>query len=325
MIKRTIEISREAAHLTVRRKQLVIQRDGDTVGTVPCEDIGFVLVDHPGTTYSHAALTSLAEHDAAMIVCGSSHLPVAMLLPLSDHSQVVWRINNQLAASKPLRKNLWKQLVQAKIRAQAAVLASDCPGRSKLLDMARRVRSGDPANVEAQAARVYWQHYWPVDSFRRDADAGGLNGLLNYGYAVVRAAVARAIVAAGLMPAIGLHHSNRSNPFCLADDLVEPLRPLVDDRARELFRSGHDDVNPEAKAELLTLLVDPVDMGGERGPLMVNLHRMIASLVKCFEGQSKKLEMPTAIQDGSRKHNHRSTSAPSSHQSSTGDRIDKCS
>lgn len=294
MIKRTIEISREAAHLTVQHQQLLIKRDGQTVGSIPCEDIGVVLVDHPGATYSHAALVSLAESDAALVVCGHNHLPVAVLLPLADHSQVVWRINEQLGVSKPLQKQLWKQLIQAKIRAQARNLNADCPARSKLLDLARQVRSGDPNNLEAQAARVYWQNYRPDEFFRRDTNGEGLNSLLNYGYAVLRAAVARALVAAGLMPAIGLHHSNRSNAFCLADDVMEPLRPLVDIRARDLFVQGYDEVTPEAKASLLKLLAEPVQMAGETGPLMVNLHRLAASLVKCFQGETTRLEIPTA-------------------------------
>lgn len=295
MIKRTIEISREAAHLTVQRKQLLIKHGDEIVGSIPCEDIGIVLVDHPGATYSHAALSSLAESDAALVVCGRNHLPSAVLLPLTDHSQVIWRINDQLGVSKPLQKQLWKQLIQAKIRAQAWNLAADCPARSKLLEMARQVRSGDPNNLEAQAARVYWQDYLPEKVFRRDTNADGLNALLNYGYAVLRAAVARAIVAAGLLPAIGLKHSNRSNAFCLADDVMEPLRPLVDDRARDLFVQGCAEVTPAAKARLLSLLADPVQMGAESGPLMVNLHRMAASLVKCYRGEAKKLEIATAV------------------------------
>ncbi len=171
-------------------------------------------------------------------------------------------------------------------------LPADCPARSKLLDMARQVRSGDPANSEAQAARVYWRNYLPDEAFRRDADAGGLNALLNYGYAVLRAAVARALVAAGLLPALGLHHSNRSNAFCLADDLMEPLRPLVDDRARELFREGYTELSQECKAHILELLAEPVSLRGDDGPLMVNLHRLAASLVRCYRGEAKKLEIP---------------------------------
>lgn len=295
MIKRTIEISQQPAHLTVQHAQLLVKRDGQVVGQVPCEDIGLVLVDQPQTTYSHALLAQLAESDAALVVCGRNHLPVAVLLPLADHTQVVWRIADQLAVSRPLRKQLWRQLIRAKIRGQAENLAPDCPARSKLLDYARMVRSGDASNLEAQAARVYWQHWLPEEAFRRDADADGLNSLLNYGYSVVRAAIARAIVAAGLLPSLGLHHSNRSNAFCLADDLIEPLRPLVDDRARELYRQGYDELTTEAKAGLLKLLADDVQFGDETGPLMVCLHRFVASLVKCFEGKSKRLEIPEMI------------------------------
>lgn len=295
MIKRTIEISRDAAHLTVKQRQFLIVRDGETVGRIPCEDIGVVVVDHPGTTYTHAALASLAESNAALVICGRNHLPSAVLLPFSDHSQIVWRINDQFSVSKPLCKQLWKQLVQAKIRAQAYNLFVDCPARSKLLDMARQVRSGDPHNMEAQAARVYWANYLPNTSFRRDAGGGAVNSLLNYGYVTVRAALARALVAAGLIPSIGLHHCNRGNAFCLADDLIEPLRPLVDLRVRVLYASGCEQLNPQAKAELLKLLAEPVVIGGEAGPLMVNLHRMTASLLRCYRGESKKLEIPTAI------------------------------
>lgn len=292
VIKHTVEISREAAHLTVRHRQLLVKRDGQVVGQLPCEDVGVVLVDHPGVTYSHAALRALAESGAALIVCGGNHLPAAVLLPLAEHSQVVWRIADQLAASRPLKKQLWKQLVQAKIRAQAENLDRASPARRKLLDLARGVRSGDPQNVESQAAKVYWQQWRPEESFRRDANGEGLNALLNYGYAVMRAAVARAVVAAGLMPAVGLHHANRGNSFCLADDLVEPLRPMVDDRARDLFVQGYDELTPEAKARLLELLADPVRLGDETGPLMVQLHRLAASLVRCFAGESRRLEIP---------------------------------
>jgi CRISPR-associated protein Cas1 len=292
MIKRTVEISREAAHLTVRLKQLLIQRRDDTIASLPCEDVGMVVVDHPGTTYSHAALSSLDQSDAVLVVCGPDHLPAAVLLPLADHSQVVWRLNEQIAAPKPLRKRLWQQLVRAKIRAQAHVLSEDQWARNRLLELAREVRSGDSKNAEAQAARLYWLHWLGDQPFRRDQDGDGLNALLNYGYAVMRAAVARAIVTAGLSPAIGLHHCNRANAMCLADDLVEPLRPLVDDRARELFRQGYTELDQEAKARMLELLALSMRLGGTRGPLMVALHRYTASLVRCFQGEAKQLEIP---------------------------------
>jgi CRISPR-associated protein Cas1 len=303
VIKRTLEISREPAHLSVRDEQLVLKRDGETVGTVPCEDIGVVLIDHPQTTYTHGALAKLAESDAAVVICGRDHLPAAILLPMVDHSQVVWRLDAQLSVGKPLLKQLWRQLVVAKIRAQARNLPTDQPAHKKLLALAREVRSDDPMNVEAQAARVYWAN-WLWDhpesdaDFRRDKDLPGLNSFLNYGYAVLRAAVARAIVAAGLLPSLGIHHRNRSNAFCLADDLIEPLRPLVDDRVRELHRQGYEELDQPAKAALLEILADRVSLGdGEEnvGPLMVQMHRYVASLVRCFSGESKKLQIPVSI------------------------------
>ena len=291
MIKRTIEVSAEPAHLTAKLEQLLVQRNGQTVGSIPCEDIGVLVVDQPQTTYSHAALTGLARADAVLVVCGRDHLPAALLLPLADHSQVVWRIAEQVAVSKPLRKQLWKQLVRAKIRGQAVNLAADCPARKKLLELSKSVRSGDPANVEAHAAQVYWKH-WLDANFRRDKDGDGVNALLNYGYAIIRAAMARALVAAGLLPALGLFHSNRSNAFCLADDMMEPLRPLVDRRVRELHQHGHETLTPETKAALLGLLAERVRISKRRGPLMICLHRMVASLVRCYEGEGNRLEIP---------------------------------
>jgi CRISP-associated protein Cas1 len=334
VIKRTLEISREPAHLSVRDEQLVLKRDGQTVGQVPCEDIGVVLVDHPQTTYTHGALAKLAESDAALVICGRDHLPAAVLLPMAEHSQVVWRLDAQLGVSRPLRKQLWRQLVVAKVEAQARNIAVELPAHRKLLALAREVRSGDPGNIEAQAARVYWANWlWNIDEvregdsplfatstasslaevadralgacekgtvpeFRRDPDLPGLNSFLNYGYAVLRAAIARAIVAAGLLPSVGLHHRNRSNSFCLADDLIEPLRPLVDDRVRELHRQGYEELNQPAKAALLEILADRVQFGDEIGPLMVELHRYIASLVRCFSGEAKELEIPRALEEG---------------------------
>ena len=173
MIKRTIEVSSEPAHLTVRLGQLILNHDDRPIATIPCEDIGVVVVDQPQTTYSHAALMGLAGSDAVLVVCGRDHLPVAVLLPLADHSQVVWRVAEQVAVSKPLRKQLWKQIVRAKVRAQAANLLQECPARQKLVELSRQVRSGDPANVEAQAARVYWQNWLGDGPFRRDTEGAG--------------------------------------------------------------------------------------------------------------------------------------------------------
>lgn len=299
MIKQTIEISREPAHLAVRNDQLQLRRGDDVAASFPCEDLGFVVVDHPQVTYSHAALTSLVECDAVLVVCGRNHLPAGLLIPLSDHTQVVWRIQLQVDVSQPVKKRLWQQLVRGKILAQAENLQSGTPADVRLRQLASEVRSGDPDNREAQAARVYWSAWLLqspeaalTDGFQRDPDGPGLNGLLNYGYAIIRAALARAIVAAGLHPALGLHHSNRSNAFCLADDLIEPLRPLVDEAVRELAFSGHQELKQSVKAVLLDLLTEEVRTGDFAGPLTVALHRYIASLVKCYAGESRTLEIP---------------------------------
>jgi len=321
MIKRTIEISQQPAHLTVRNEQLLLlAKDGDgrepPRASIPCEDIGVVLVEHCGTTYSHAALERLLHHGAALVICGRDHLPAGMLLPVGEHSQLVPRLQQQIAIARPLRKQLWKQIVQAKIRAQADNLPPGSATRSRLLNLARTVRSGDPTNVEAQAARSYWQAWlndmqgchvdsegWhrrpacvPVTEFRRDPAGPPPNNFLNYGYAVMRAAVARAVVAAGLTPALGIQHHRRSDAFCLADDLVEPLRPLVDDRARELFRSDQTELTPANKAALLELLTLRLQTGDETGPLMVALHRYVASLVRCYAGDARRLEIPVACE-----------------------------
>lgn len=312
MIKRTVEISQQPVHLTVRNEQLLLLAKDEPsrplpanppglLASIPCEDVGMLLVEQHGTTYTHAALTTLLDHDAAVVICGRNHLPAGLLLPMGEHTQVVWRIHDQLAIKKPLRKQLWRQLVQAKIRAQAANLPPDSPARSRLVGLVRQVRSGDPANVEAQAARAYWQALFesaaPASGgtpFRRDPDGEGLNSFLNYGYAVVRAAVARAIVAAGLLPALGLHHANRSNAFCLADDLMEPLRPLVDARVATLQDAAGSGLTPPVKAELLGVLTTEVQTAGQSGPLLVALHRFVASLVRCFEGAATRLDVPVA-------------------------------
>lgn len=301
MIKHTIEISQDSAHLCVRNSQLVLRRDKKDVTTIPCEDIGIVIVDHPQVTYSHAALAELAANDAAVVICGPNHLPTAMLLPLADHSQVVWRLRDQINASRPLTKRLWKQIVEAKIFAQASNIDNRLPARKLLMNLMRSVRSGDPENIEAQAAKIYWANWLGHHgesasgtgaSFKRDHDADGLNSFLNYGYAIVRAGMARAIVNAGLMPSLGIHHCNRRNAYCLADDLMEPIRPVVDRVARELHQDGATELNQTVKASLLKVLTTRTKFRSQTGPLMVNLNRYAASLAKCFAGEQKFLDIP---------------------------------
>ena len=299
MIKRTLEISREPAHLAISNRQLLLKRDGAVVATIPCEDLGVVVVDHPQTTYTHSSLTSLVASDAVVVICGPDHLPCGILLPLADHTQVVWRLKAQIDATQPARKRIWQQLVRAKINAQADNLVEGSTVEKRLRSLAARVRSGDPENLEAQAAKAYWsvwlmlapQSLDPI-RFSRDPDQSGINALLNYGYAIMRAAVARAIVAAGLHPALGVFHSNRSNAFCLADDLLEPLRPLVDAKVRNLAFAGQHELTQGVKAELLGVLTEETRFGESSGPLLVVLHRYVSSLVSCLDGSSQVLEIP---------------------------------
>lgn len=299
MIKRTLEISREPAHLAVRYDQLQLRRGNDVTASFPCEDLGFVVVDHPQVTYTHAALAALMERDAVVVLCGHNHLPAGLLIPFSDHTEVVWRIQLQVDVSLPVKKRLWQQLVRAKISGQADNLQPGSPAEIRLRNLVAEVRSDDPDNREAQAARIYWNSWlWESPeandpkAFQRNPDTPGINSLLNYGYAIVRAAIARAIVAGGLHPALGIKHSNRGNAFCLADDLIEPLRPLVDERVRSLAASGETELTQPVKARLLELLSEEMRTGNFAGPLAVALHRYIASLVKCYGGETRSLEIP---------------------------------
>jgi CRISPR-associated protein Cas1 len=299
MIKRTLEISREAAHLAVRHRQLQLRRGEAVAASFPCEDLGVVVVEHPQSTYTHAALVELMAQDAVVVLCGPDHLPCGLVLPLADHNQVVSRIRLQVEVSVPTKKRVWQQLVRAKILAQAENLAPEGPTVRRLREFASTVRSGDPDNREAHAARAYWAAWLlqapngiEPEPFRRDPDGAGINALLNYGYAIVRAALARAIVAAGLHPALGLHHAHRANLFCLADDLIEPLRPLVDARVRELVFAGETELTQAVKADVLGLLTEEVRIGAVAGPLLVSLHRYVAGLVNVFEGTTRVLETP---------------------------------
>jgi CRISPR-associated protein Cas1 len=290
MIKRTIEISTRGVFLSVELGQLIIRQDGMELQRVPIEDIGVLVVASTGVTYTHAVITRLLGAGAVIVACDDQHLPCGLLLP-QDNSLQTQRLSAQVKAAKPLAKQLWRQIVRAKIAHQAEML-DDAPAVRKALQaMAARVRSGDPDNLEAQASRRYWQALLGPD-FRRDKDGPPPNNLLNYGYMALRAAVARALAGAGLHPGLGLHHHNRSNTFCLADDMMEPLRPLVDRRVRAIRRAGGNEVDKETRRELLGVLTETVALGDAAGPVMVALERMVASLVRCFEGQSKRLEIP---------------------------------
>lgn len=289
MIKRVVEVA-SPARLSVRHRQLVVTRTEQPEASVPCEDLGVLVVDHPQVTYTHGVFTTLAEAGAVVVLCGADHLPSGMCLPVEGHYEMAARLAVQLEASLPLRKGLWKATVQAKLRQQAVLLDLCGLEGAGLREMAKRVHSGDPDNLEAQGAR----RYWPVllgPEFRRQREGAPPNHLLNYGYIVFRSAMARALTAAGLLPVLGIHHHDRRNAFALADDLLEPYRPIVDWRVRQLVQGGGG-LNPELerplRAALLGLFNETVQMGEERMPLMLAFHTTAVSLVKAYE--TKRVE-----------------------------------
>ncbi|MGD0540241.1 MAG: type II CRISPR-associated endonuclease Cas1 [Tepidisphaeraceae bacterium] len=291
MIKRTIDISQGPTILSIENDQLVITREKQRIGQVPCEDVGVLLVDHVATTYTHSVFTRLVHFGAVIVLCGPNHLPVGMVMPMESNELTARRMRLQASAPLPLRKRLWKQIVRKKVTLQAMNLPAENPVRNRLLAMAAEVKSGDPSNVEGQAARFYWPALFGKE-FRRDPEGLPPNSLLNYGYIVLRSALARALVAAGLHPVFSLQHSHRNNAFALADDLLEVLRPRVDRAALELVKQGSGFIDRESKEKLLGILAEEVTLGEQSGPLMVQLHRFAASLLRCYEGESQKLLMP---------------------------------
>lgn len=294
MIKRIIEISQAKTYLSVKYGQLLIKQEGEQISSIPCEDIGVLLVDHQGVTYTHSVFTELLDCGAAVVLCGGDHHPAGMLLPIESNSVQTERFRQQIEAKEPVKKRLWKQIVKAKIRHQAKMVGKDSDVYRTLMVLRDRVRSGDPDNIEAQAGRKYWPVYLQDTTFRRDINGTPPNNMLNYGYMVMRAAVARALCSAGLLPSLGIHHRNRYNAFCLADDLLEPFRGFVESKVRDIYSDigPVDELEQSTKARLLEVLYEEVNIGGFKGPLMVGLHRTMASLQRCFAGEQKFIDLP---------------------------------
>ncbi len=295
MIKKIIEISGGQTYLSIDKDQLVIKRE-DNVVSVPCEDVGVLLVDSPQVVYSHSVFTRLLRYGAAVVLCNGTHHPCGMLLPIESNDTQAESFAWQVNASQPLKKRLWQQLIQAKILHQAAVISDNAVISDKLKTLSSRVRSGDPDNLEGYASREYWKVFIDED-FCRAQDGDAPNNLLNYGYIVMRSAVARALCSSGLLPTLGIHHHNRYNAYCLADDVIEPFRGFVDAKVRQMWQRQPDKTTfatlaKEHKAGLLEILHSEVEIGGFKGPLMVGLHRTTASLKRCFEGSQDKIDLP---------------------------------
>ena len=298
MLRKTIELATPGTRLSVAQNQLVIERPGEPRSTRPLEDLGVVIIDDVRASYTQAALLALLEAGATVLVSGRNHLPVGMMLPLQAHHEQTERQRAQIAASAPLRKRIWQALVRAKVRQQAAVLAHFTGQEHGLERLAVRVRSGDPENLEAQAAQRYWPRLFG-ERFRRGDSDNDINGVLNYGYAVLRAALARALVAAGLIVSLGVHHRNARNPFCLADDLFEPYRPFVDWRVRLLLDERADDrlvlSEQPVRAALLSLLNETIALGERRAPLLLAMHMSANSLCRALTGGERELLLPQGL------------------------------
>jgi CRISPR-associated endonuclease Cas1 len=308
MIKRTLYFG-NPAYLSMSNKQLVIKLPevekndslpdtfkSESVKTIPIEDIGVMVLDHKQITITHGLIEGLLTNNTAVITCDSSRMPVGLLLPLSGNTVQSERFRNQIDASLPLKKQLWQQTIQAKIINQAYVLNTMRGEAVKnMLKWAADVKSGDSDNLEGRAAAYYWANIFPdIPDFRRGREGVPPNNLLNYGYAILRAVIARALVGSGLLPTFGIHHHNRYNAYCLADDIMEPYRPFVDKLVVETIESEENisELSTVLKSRLLTIPVLDVNINGQRSPLMIAAGQTTASLAKCFGGELRKIAYP---------------------------------
>lgn len=294
MIGRVVEIADDRRYLFVSRGFMVVKStgdDGEELGQIPLDDIAAVIANAHGLSFSNNLLVALAKRGTPFVVCAANHNVVSMLWPVDGNFQQAKRYDAQLAASKPTHKRLWAQIVRTKLLQQAAALEAAGVSPAPLSSLARKIHSGDPANIEAQGARRYWTLLFGPD-FRRDRSGGGINGLLNYGYTVLRAAAARAVIAAGLHPTAGIHHLNEGNPMRLVDDLMEPFRPIIDLLVWQMKQEGLKEVNSETKRILVRSLFDDMETDVGATPVIACLQRLAISLAQVYMGERKNLDLP---------------------------------
>lgn len=277
-------------------EQLVIEmHDSGETKSIPIEDIGLLILDHQQITITHALIAKLLEKNTALVTCNSTHHPTGLLLNLDGNSLQSQKFKAQLEASVPLKKQLWQQTVVAKIINQAALLSKQQKKSQLLLNYAADVKSGDSENHEAKAAAHYWKNLFrPELEFRRDRYGMPPNNFLNYGYAILRALVARSLVGSGLLPTLGIHHQNQYNAYCLADDIMEPYRPFVDMLVCRMINLEDPkfEIDTAAKKELLSLPAMDVIIDEQKSPLMNAVQKTTASLSRCYEGKSRKMLYP---------------------------------
>lgn len=295
MIKRTLYFG-QAAYLSLRDGQLLVRLPAEERSrSIPIEDIGVLILDHQQISITHGLMNALEAHKCALITCSASHMPSGLFLPLDAHSLQSERFQTQIEATLPLKKQLWQQTVRMKIQNQARVLEEVyAQPQANMLAWVKQVRSGDPDNLEARAAAYYWANLFPsLPKFTREREESAPNALLNYGYALLRAVVARSLVSVGLLPTLGIHHHNRYNAYCLADDIMEPYRPYVDKFVQEIYeREYPESLTKDIKHRLLTIMEQDVVIDGITHPLSIATSLTASSLVRCFEGSSKQIDYP---------------------------------
>ncbi len=296
MIKRTLYFGNPCL-MKKKDMQAVIEfpeKEAKPTGSVPIEDIGLVVLDNQQIMISNALLMALTDNNAAVINCDSSHMPFGLMLPMYSHHAFTEKLGDQIEASVPLKKNLWQQTVIAKIENQEALLKLKGVKTDKMEFYLREVKSGDTTNVEGRAAAYYWDNLFGDMSFIRHRYGEPPNNMLNYGYAILRAVIARSLIASGLFPTIGIHHRNKYNPYCLADDIMEPFRPYVDSLVLDIIENKGvpEELTPEIKKELLAIPVIDIIIEDKSSPLMVGAQRTTASLAACFEGSARKILYP---------------------------------
>jgi len=292
MRNRILEIAESPARLRIERRQLVIEVEPQPA-RVPLEDLAVLIVAHPQVSYTQAVLTELAVMGSTFVTCDRSRMPVGILLPITGNSVQTERFQMQLGLSRPRQKRIWQQIIKSKLQMQASLLEERLETDAGIRPLIPQIRSGDPSNIEGRAARKYWTALFGSD-FRRDRDAADHNCLLNYGYAILRAITARAIVAAGLHPSLGVHHHNKYNAYCLADDLMEPYRPLVDQAVAELVDEYNEvpELTQETRAHLLGSLTGSLLVTQQQRTLFDSLNRTASSLVSIIQGESDVMELP---------------------------------
>jgi CRISP-associated protein Cas1 len=294
MLGRIVEVADDRRHLLLSRGFMVVQDTEGArkeLGQVPLDDIAAVIANAHGLSYTNNLLVALAERGAPFVLCAANHNAVGMLLPVDGNFQQAKRFDAQLSASLPTIKRLWADIIKAKLTQQASALEAAGKASVPLTALVKKVRSGDPDNIEAQGARRYWSLLFGSE-FRRDQGEAGINSLLNYGYTVLRASMARAVVAAGLHPTLGLHHCNQGNPMRLVDDLMEPFRPVIDLKVWQLVRNHERHVTPETKRALVRTMYDDMQTGAGATPVIICTQKLATSLAQIFVGEREKLDLP---------------------------------